>query len=213
AIDRLTRAVVCCDEDEALQALAEGSGLGRKERETGYTTLHYACQYGLSRLAAKLLDEGASLQAPTRDLILQNTVVQPGGQTPLHLAGRAGEVEIVELLLSRRADPSKVDVDGFTPAAAALQHKHQALASKLAAAAGQVLPSEEQLKSMAALGAEEGRKRAAQQLEVPDSLRHVYTLEKVWTREECERVLASVNEAAASGAASSLAAGGRTTSE
>ena len=41
------------------------------------------------RLARALLDAGAPMNSQTKDLILQNVVVQAGGQTPLHLAARA----------------------------------------------------------------------------------------------------------------------------
>ncbi|CAK0891697.1 unnamed protein product, partial [Prorocentrum cordatum] len=67
------------------------------------------------QLVAGLLDRGAPLADKTRDLILQNTVVQPGGQSALHLAARAGEVEVAELLLARRADPAALDLDGISP--------------------------------------------------------------------------------------------------
>eukprot|EP00933_Yihiella_yeosuensis_P034169 TRINITY_DN27692_c0_g1_i1.p1 TRINITY_DN27692_c0_g1~~TRINITY_DN27692_c0_g1_i1.p1 ORF type:complete len:398 (+),score=92.47 TRINITY_DN27692_c0_g1_i1:100-1194(+) len=203
ACDRLMRAVVCCDEDEALEAVSSGAGIGRKERETGYTALHYACQYGMVRLAKALLDEGALIQAQTRDLILQNAVVQPGGQTPLHLAARGDEEDVIDLLLSRRADPGIEDVDGFTPAAAALFLKHKSSADKLADAAGQELQSIAELEALASKAVESGRRRAAQQLEVPDHLRQVYTLEKVWSLEECNRVLTAVGEAVAQRAESS----------
>lgn len=191
------RAVVLCDEDAALEAIASGGGLGRKERETGYTALHYACQYGMAKLVAALLDQGAEIEAKTRDLILQNAVVQPGGQTPLHLAARGGEAEIVELLLSRAADTAARDFDGATPAAAALLQHQPAMAERIARAASMPLPSDDDLAAISRDLVQMRKARAAEQLSVPPNCREVYTLERVWSVEECERVRAAVDAAAA----------------
>eukprot|EP00928_Gymnodinium_smaydae_P055480 TRINITY_DN39003_c0_g1_i1.p1 TRINITY_DN39003_c0_g1~~TRINITY_DN39003_c0_g1_i1.p1 ORF type:complete len:408 (+),score=68.68 TRINITY_DN39003_c0_g1_i1:138-1226(+) len=194
ARERLMRAVVLCDEEDALEALAAGGGVGRVERETGYTALHYACQYGLEQVVVALLEHGASLEHRTRDLILQTSVVQSGGQTPLHLAAHSGEETIVSLLLARRACPLVTDIDGFTPSTVAARHGHWSLATLLAEAAGQPLVGKVELEASVASAVEAGRLRAAQQLEVPGHLRQVYTLERVWTSEECSNVLLAVRE-------------------
>lgn len=207
ATDQLMRAIVLCDEDGALEALDVCGGVGRTERETGYTALHHAAEYGLDRLAAALADRGAALGAKTRDLILQNAVVQPGGQTPLHLAARSGEAGVVELLLARGADPSAPDVDGVSPAVAAALRGRGALAERLARAAQAPLPSPQALEEIAARARDAGRLRAKEQLEVPPHLRQVYTMESVWPVQDCERVLAAVQAAARSLADASAGSG------
>eukprot|EP00930_Biecheleria_cincta_P076345 TRINITY_DN63558_c0_g1_i1.p1 TRINITY_DN63558_c0_g1~~TRINITY_DN63558_c0_g1_i1.p1 ORF type:complete len:383 (+),score=86.81 TRINITY_DN63558_c0_g1_i1:153-1151(+) len=159
------------------------------------------------QLAAALLDQGAALEAKTRDLVLQNAVVQPGGQTSLHLAARNGEAEVVELLLARGANPAALDFDGISPAAIAAIQNRTALAQHLAVAAGTTLPSQEALQELSRAAKEAGKTRAADTLSVPAQLRQVYTLERVWSSEECSNVLDAVKAAAAANAASSAATG------
>jgi len=207
AEDHLMRAIVLCDEDAALEVLEKTGGVGRTERETGYTALHHAAEYGMVRLVAALLGRSASVSARTRDLILQNTVVQPGGQTPLHLAARRGEVAVVDLLLERTADPKMVDFDGATPAVGAALRGRRAIADRLAEAAGLLLPDAAALEVFAAQAKAAGRRRAAQQLEVPADLLQVYTLQAVWSIEESQRILADVQEAAAARRSIATAAG------
>lgn len=187
----LTRCAASCDEEGALQAL-KGGGTGKRERETGYTALHYACQYGLSSLVEGLLDARADVDATTKDLILQGSVVQSGGQTPLHLATRNHEVEVVDLLLNRKADLTSVDYDGFTAAEV----------SKLLqiAAISELMPCEatvEALKEKQSRAKEASKLRAARQFKVPCHLRNAYTLEKVWSHDECIFVLNALKDAVA----------------
>lgn len=197
AEDDLMRAIVLCDEELALEIAQRTGGTGRTERETGYTALHHACEYGMEKLAALLVDSGAPLSARTRDLILQGAVVQPGGQTPLHLAVRSGEAAVVDLLLARGADPSACDANGTSPAVAAALLRREALAERLASAAGEALPSSEALESLRVAAKVADKARAAQHLEVPDHLRQVYTIDGVWSVEECQRVLVAVQAAQA----------------
>jgi len=207
AKDCLMHAIVLCDEDAALEALGLCEGIGRTERETGYTALHHAAEYGMKRLVAALVDRGAPLEAKTRDLILQRAVVQPGGQTPLHLAARSGETGVVELLLACGANPHALDVDGATPAVAAALRGRMPLADFLAQASSLVLPPVSVLEEFAVEARKAGRIRAAQQLEVPNHLRHVYTLKQVWSVQDCERVLVAVQAAAQSFAARVVSSG------
>mmetsp|Transcript_47977 Transcript_47977/g.102735 ORF Transcript_47977/g.102735 Transcript_47977/m.102735 type:complete len:409 (+) Transcript_47977:49-1275(+) len=201
AKDDLMRAIVVCDEDAALEALSNCSGSGRCERETGYTALHHAAEYGMVRLVEALIDRGALLSARTRDLILQNTVVQPGGQTPLHLAARSGEDEVVDLLLRRQADPRLVDVDGTSVAVAAALRRRSNLAHRLAELTGEALPTSDDLKALETRCKEDGKARAGRILEVPETLRQVYTLPAVCSVEECAWVLGEVQRVAAAVAA------------
>lgn len=113
----VTRCAALCDEAGALRALAAGHA-PRRERGTGYTALHYACQYGLEELVRALLEVSAEVNAQSKDLLLQGKVVEPGGQAPLHLAARAGDLDVVQALLDAKANQEIQDLDGFTPAEA-----------------------------------------------------------------------------------------------
>jgi uncharacterized protein len=71
----------------------------------GFTPLHVAVTRDDIRIAGSLLDHGAQINART----------QGDGRTPLMIAAAAGFEEMVELLLSRGADPSIVDSAGKPP--------------------------------------------------------------------------------------------------
>ena len=58
--------------------------------EQGLTPLHCACMYGREQIVARLLDGGANLWAETST-----------GQTPLSLAVRAEQLEVVQEILRR----------------------------------------------------------------------------------------------------------------
>ena len=111
----VTRCAALCDEASALELLRRGH-VGGRERGTGYTALHYGCQYGLEQLVRALLEASVEVNAQSKDLLLQGKVVEVGGQTPLHLAARAGDLEVVQALLDARADVEIKDFDGFTAA-------------------------------------------------------------------------------------------------
>ena len=75
------------------------------------TPLHISCEKGKAAAARALLERGASRAA----------VHRPSGQTPLHMAAKAGDVECVELLLGMEGDsplPAEVvdavDAEGQT---------------------------------------------------------------------------------------------------
>jgi ankyrin repeat protein len=67
-------------------------------------TLQSAAKSGDAVLAAKLLDEGATVN-----------VRDAHGQTPLMLAVEQGQLDVVRLLLQRGADPNATDDTGRTP--------------------------------------------------------------------------------------------------
>ena len=193
------RHAACCDEEEALEALAVAKkALGDvdihyRERESGYTALHYAAQYGLVELATALLDVGSVVNSQTKDLILQNTVVQAAGQTPLHLAARAGEQEVAQLLMARQADVALLDVDGFAAVEIAKLHKRDGICQVLGVSPDAL--DKEDLDNRAVKAVEAGKIRAARQLDVPPHLRQVYTLKAVWSQDECDFVLQAVKAA------------------
>ena len=60
---------------------------------SGWTPLHYACTNGHHDIALFLLDKGAVVDAPS-----------PNETTPLMMAIRAGNIQLVRLLLDRGAD-------------------------------------------------------------------------------------------------------------
>lgn len=200
---QLTQCAACCDEEGGLEAIRAGGGSGKRERETGYTALHYACQYGLLDLVEALLATEADVNGQTKDLILNNSIVQSGGQTPLHLATRAGEAKVVTSLLKCKADALLADFDGFSALELA-QLRGNAAAFTLMKEAITVTPANfdlcnldslDVLKQKASAAKEASKLRAAMQLEVPDHLRKCYTLEKVWSVEECNFVLHALKDA------------------
>ncbi len=70
----------------------------------------------------------ALLGSPGLDLDARNEV----GATALHLAAFRGSADIVEALMSHGSAPNAVDDEGRTPAEAAVQGGHHALAARLA---------------------------------------------------------------------------------
>jgi ankyrin repeat protein len=59
----------------------------------GWTPLHYACTNGHLDIALFLVDKGAAVDAPS-----------PNETTPIMMAIRAGNIQLVRLLLDRGAD-------------------------------------------------------------------------------------------------------------
>jgi hypothetical protein len=89
--------------------LAGGAQVSEPCAATGETPLHGVAAVYLSpahrEVAQLLLARGADPGARLRD----------GGQTPLHLAARAGDAEMIRLLLDKGADPAAKDTAGRTP--------------------------------------------------------------------------------------------------
>lgn len=70
--------------------------------------LHEAAQWGCGKVVAFLLDHGAKIDAKDNSQ-----------RTPLHLAAERAKINVVKILLTRGADPSLIDVFGFTALVAA----------------------------------------------------------------------------------------------
>lgn len=85
----------------------------------GLRPLFYASMEGNAAIATVLLDNGANVNAGAR-----KTFLTPSGYTALHVADRKGHLEVVKLLLDRKADPHAKDGDGNTPLAEARSNKH-----------------------------------------------------------------------------------------
>lgn len=121
----------------------------------GFTALHFAAFFGKAEAARVLLEDGASVDAYTRNpfgnqplhaaaagrhlevarvLIAGGADVnatQHGGYTPLHEAAQHGDVEMTELFLSAGADRAATTDAGETPADLAAAAGHADLASRL----------------------------------------------------------------------------------
>jgi ankyrin repeat protein len=93
----------------------------------GYTALHAAVLRGDARLAKMLVDHGADLDAPLRngtpsryyskDYAFSEDLI---GATPLWLAARFGEPEIIRTLAAAGANVRAALADGTTPLIAAI---------------------------------------------------------------------------------------------
>ena len=72
----------------------------------GWTPLHLAVFFNQNRIAERLVEEGADINA---------IATNPQGVSPLHSALANKNVRIAKLLLQRGAEPGAVSASGFTP--------------------------------------------------------------------------------------------------
>lgn len=117
----------------------------------GFTPLHLAAMFGRSETVRTLLEAGADLHAVSRNpqaaqplhsalggrhwdtarLLLEAgadpSAAQAGGWTPLLLAVREGQADIVAELLARGADPHSQTDEGETAALLAQENGHERL--------------------------------------------------------------------------------------
>ena len=111
--------------DERLdELLAHDRALVKARSADGYTPLHLACFFGHPQAARLLVERGADVG----DVARNELKVQP-----LHSAAAARQLEIVELLLDRGADPNARQQGAHTPLDAARQGGDDALAELLLA--------------------------------------------------------------------------------
>ncbi|KAI4464129.1 ankyrin repeat-containing [Holotrichia oblita] len=103
------------------------------EDQLGRTPLHYAASNGNTELVQLLLESGACTECKFKysegrrvrrsgdnywkwnRLFMALTPPDIWGRTPLHLAAKAGHVEIVRLLIENSADVNAEDTKGITP--------------------------------------------------------------------------------------------------
>ena len=122
----------------------------------GWTLLHLAAFYGEAEAVRWLLDEGASIEAVSRngsanqplhaalagvgnaeviDLLIEAGAdlgfTGGGGVTPLHLAAARGDSATAERLLAHDVDPEAETSDGKTAADLAGERGHRSLAALL----------------------------------------------------------------------------------
>lgn len=141
--------------DEATTELLLGAGANANARASNdWTALMLAAAKGHVGVARRLLEAGADanrtdiyggtplmraaregrteivrLLVGRRDVAINAQDDQ--GETALHYAAAAGEIESARLLLAHRADPSRRDAYGRTPAMLAAASGHAELASTL----------------------------------------------------------------------------------
>lgn len=166
--------------DEVVQALLEAqpeldvfeaAAVGRRERvaelvdaapdlvgarsDDGFTALHLAAFFGRADVTRLLLERGAEVAAPSRNMMrvspLHSAVAgrnveiaemllsagagpnarQQGGWTPLHAAAEGGDVAMATLLLSGGAEPDVENEQGKTPLEMAAGNGHEGVAALL----------------------------------------------------------------------------------
>ena len=104
----LHRAATLGDVRLIRQLIRQGADVGAQDRD-GQTALHYACQAQMSKAADALYSSKPAL----------GEVRDRAGRTPLHLAAKCGDYEIVRLLLGNRTVTTVRDRAGNLPILAA----------------------------------------------------------------------------------------------
>ena len=109
-----------------------------KDRRLHRTALHWAAKYGHRAVVQLLLANGAHVNAVAPEYDSSPPRVWPDddadpslGETPLHVAATAGQVDIARLLLDRGAHVNAKDQDGDTPLHQAVKEKRRAVAQLL----------------------------------------------------------------------------------
>jgi len=104
-----------------------------REKSWPYTLLHWAAARGDVPVMRVLLDAGADVNAlaSTNSWVARGRQVLERGETPLHLAARAGHVEAARFLLARKAALSIQDDDYNTPLHLVAQGGHVEMARLL----------------------------------------------------------------------------------
>ena len=97
------------DVDELARILAADPAAVAVWSPDGFTPLHYAAFFGRPDAACVLIDAGADLEAPSRNMQFAQDA------RPLHSAAAAREHEVARLLLEAGADPNAEQHGGFTP--------------------------------------------------------------------------------------------------
>ena len=93
---------------------------------TSGTILHYAAHFGNRKIVEALI-----LSDATRCSLMDPDVITVEGYTPLHMASRSGNVEVVQILLDAGSDIEAKDRDGRTPLHSAMLGSIDAILMKL----------------------------------------------------------------------------------
>lgn len=146
----LTFAEACAvgDEKRALALLDGDPSLLERRSADGFPPLGYAIFFRHPSLARTLIERGADVNAPAEN-----------GQrvAPVHAAASVGDVETMQLLLDRGADPNARQHGGFAPIHAAAGNGDVAMATLLLARGADRAARTDDGKDAAALAAERNR--------------------------------------------------------
>jgi ankyrin repeat protein len=116
----LASALENSDDRRMAELVRQGADVNTRSPKTRWTPLMRAALQTDDALLREYLDRGANVNAVSR-----------GGATSLMYLCWAGDVQPVEIMLSKGADPSIKDVLGQGPLSCAVQHRHQDLARLL----------------------------------------------------------------------------------
>lgn len=174
-----------------------------------YTALHIAVDAELEELVAVLLEQGADTEAETDDTRIMGAY-EPGGRTPLHLAAIRGSPDMCRMLLEADAQLGHRDWQGRTPLDLSILHDNipvvQLFLSAQAIAHKQEGPVDDQKKEGTALkwvskaqkqavlrqDRQAAKARALRRLKPTGELWKIGIIPKIWTSDECLRVLEAV---------------------
>lgn len=113
------------DKAKVASLLDQNPDLVFSRDKLGFTPLHIAVQAGKADVAALLLDSGADVNARVAEVHGARGLLHSYGETPLTLAIIPfHHTRMIDLLISRGADPNATLWDGVTPLFRAVQLDH-----------------------------------------------------------------------------------------
>jgi ankyrin repeat protein len=119
-------AATACNQVEVQKAVELDHSLIKATEWENKTLLHDAIEQSCQDEAVYLLNQGANINAKTKE-----------GMTPLHIAAQNGDLNLINLLINRGADINAVDGSGWTPLDRATKWEHSDAADLLKQHGGQ----------------------------------------------------------------------------